>query len=92
MDKIDVLVFEPNKECYFKKIDNTLEAMQEVVGGYIECLTMKSGLDDGTDLVLICDEEGKLKGKPLTGLMVGNDTIVGTAFICKAKDDEFVSL
>lgn len=92
MNKISVLVFEPDKECYIKDIDNTLEAMQEVVGGYIECLTMTSGLDDGTDLVLVCDEEGKLKGKPLTGLMVGNDTIVGTAFICKAKDGEFLSL
>jgi len=91
MERINVLVFECDKECYIKEIDNTLEAMQSLVDGYIECVTMTS-LDDGSDLVLVCNEEGKLKELPYTGLMVNGDMIRGTAFICKAKGGEFLSI
>lgn len=41
--------------CSIKNIENTLEALQHEVGGYIETLTLTS------DLVLIIDEEGCLK-------------------------------
>lgn len=41
--------------CEVKQIPNTLEALQQEVGGYIETLTLTS------DLVLIMDEEGCLK-------------------------------
>lgn len=41
--------------CSIKNIENTLEALQHEVGGYIETLTLTS------DLVLIMDEEGCLK-------------------------------
>lgn len=41
--------------CSVKNIENTLEALQHEVGGYIETLTLTS------DLVLIMDEEGCLK-------------------------------
>ena len=35
-EKIEILVVEPEKKPYVKKIDNSLQAMQEIIGGYIE--------------------------------------------------------
>lgn len=90
-DKIEVLVFEPQEECYFKEIDNTLEAMQEIVGGYIECVTMNH-LDDGKDLVLICNEGGAINGLPLTGLEVHGQPMFGTVIICRGDGGEFASI
>ena len=46
---------EPRVEPLF---DNTLEAFQDAVGGYIEAVTLC------TDLVLICNEEGRIRGLP----------------------------
>ena len=57
--KIRALLVKPNeapKEVY---IENTLEAKQEIVGGYIEVCTPI--LHDDT-AVIICNEEGKLLG------------------------------
>ena len=56
---------EPRVEPLF---DNTLEAFQNEVGGYIEVVTLCS------DLVLICNEEGRTKGLPY------NTTICGCQF------------
>lgn len=38
-------------------IENTLPALQDVVGGYIETVSFGKYL-------VVCDEEGRLKGKP----------------------------
>lgn len=90
MNKIDVLIVEPLKEPYVKKIDNELKSLQaEVGGGYIECVPF-----DETDysITLVCDDEGKLKG--LTGnRQIGKDIIAGTFFITKSNEEgEFISL
>lgn len=63
-----------------------LEAFQKSVGGYIEC----AGLKDGA--VLICDDEGKLKGlRPNRRL--GGDLIVGTFLIAGVDaEGDFCSL
>ena len=53
-----VLRIEPGKAPEIVEIENSLEALQEQVGGYIETLTF------ARDAALIVDEEGKLKGKP----------------------------
>lgn len=71
------------KHVEFEK-GNTLEKMQKLVGGYIECISL------GDDLVMVVDEEGKLKNKPInelaTRIFSNNspyfDTIVGDAIIC----------
>lgn len=62
----------------------TLEEMQNIVGGYIEVVS----LDD--DVYMIVDEEGKLKGKYVNrqATKIFNkytktlDFIVGTVLIC----------
>ena len=55
MNKITVLVKRVEEDFKVESIDNTLEAFQKFVGGYIEVLNMGSGI------VAIMNEEGKLK-------------------------------
>lgn len=86
---INVLIVEPYKLPYEKKIPNTLEAKQEIVGGNIECADL---LDDYY-VTLICNEEGKLKSLPINR-DIGYDIIAGT-FIVAGFDDiegKFISL
>lgn len=78
---IKVLVVEPMKEPYTKEIQNEYEAMQKVVGGYIEYVQ----LDDACHLY--CNEEGKIDGLVGNRKMDFGDVICGTFFIC-ASDSE----
>lgn len=59
-EKIKVLLVEPNKYPKVIEIENTLQELQKLVGGYIETFTP---FED--EIALICNEEGKLTGLPL---------------------------
>lgn len=65
-----------------REIDNTLESLQKTVGGYIEVVTLC------TDLAIICDEEGRLKGLPRNCQICGAD-FVGTIVAVGVDGDEF---
>lgn len=72
-----------------KEIENSLEALQEFVGGYIEVISL------GENVVLICDDEGKIKQKEPTlflNFKNGTEVIVGNCSICNVKGEEFDSL
>jgi hypothetical protein len=87
MEKIiKVLIVEPLKEPYPAEIENTLAGMQMTVGGLIEPIFLKKGVD------IVCNEEAKLIG--LTGnRSLGVDIIAGTFFVVGSNDEgEFVSL
>lgn len=80
-----VIIKEPGEPIgHFAEIDNTLEAMQEIVGGYIETITLPG-------CVIVCNEEGKLRGLP-ENLKLPNDTVVGTVIICGKDDDEYTDV
>ena len=83
--EITVLKVEPGKAPEEVTIPNTLEAMQQMVGGLIEIVYL-----DG--VCLVCNEEGKLVG--LEGnRRVGRDIISGTFFLAGDTDyGEFCSL
>lgn len=84
-----VLLKHPGMPYEFAEIDNTLEAMQKTVGGYIETVTLRNGM------VLICDEEGRLKNKAPNVIVRATRTaedICGTCFICKTAGEEFAGL
>ena len=71
--EITVLKVEPGKSPETVTMPNTLDAMQKMVGGYIEVLPL-------SDVCLVCNEDGKLLG--LEGnRRLGNDIIVGTFFL-----------
>ena len=85
-EKIMVAVKKVDEAVDFVEIDNTLEAVQAIVGGYIEIVEV----DDG--LYMVCDEEGKLKGKAFNFELNG-DYIVGDVFFVRVDDEgDFASL
>lgn len=90
--KIKVVICEPGKQARVAEIENTLEAMQEIVGGYIEAVYAKHG-----NALLIMNEDGKMHGLPLNrGIYEGDellDIICGTFFVTSYNDEgDFESL
>lgn len=85
MNKIRILVVEPNKEPYQLKIVHTLENLQAVVGGLIEFVELEHNVD------LICNEEGKLDNLPMNRIIT-NDVVCGTFFIAGQHKGETISL
>lgn len=81
-DVILVGVLEPGAAIEFRHIENTLEAFQDLVGGYIETLL---GLDG--NIITICNEEGRLLG--LAENVCG---LVGPLVFCRMRGEEFSSL
>jgi hypothetical protein len=82
-DQIQVVVIEPMKKPYKKTIPNTLEAQQELVGGYIEIIRM-GNTESGGSIAITLNEEGKLMGLPYNRRIIGrggSDVFVGTFFI-----------
>lgn len=80
--KIRVLVVEPNELPKEEMIDNTLKAKQDLVGGDIEYVSR----DYYSDVIFICNEEGKLRGLPFNR-DIGQDIIAGP-FIIVGDDPE----
>lgn len=83
--KIKVVFQRPGELSKVLCIPNTLEAFQQLVGGYIETLTLPSGF------VIVMNEEGRLKGLRANIISYAG-VIVGNVIITKAEDENFVSL
>jgi len=82
---IRVLIKEPYKEPYLKEIEDTLENLQEIVGGYIESVDMPNL----KNVDLYINEEGKMDR--LEGnfwLPEYQDCVVGTCFMVGADPEE----
>lgn len=87
-----VLKVEPNKKPELVWIDDTLEALQDAVGGYIECICPFP-----EHIGLVCNEEGKLNGlKPNRALRDESgrvyDIVFGTFLLVGLRAGDFVSL
>lgn len=72
----------PGAQPEIIEVDNTLAALQQEVGGYIETVTIAS------DAVVICNEEGVLLGMPYNCRFCGVD-FVGTILVVGRNKDEF---
>ena len=85
-DKIKVIIKRPDeKRGHVAWISNTLENFQRTVEGYIETVTVAS------DLVIICNEEGRLLGLEPNCTICGY-SFVGTIVLAGVKGDEFCSI
>jgi hypothetical protein len=84
----------PGEYPQVKEIENDLEALQALVGGYIETLDVVSMLGTDRRLVMICDEETKLKEpRPETNLMITPaNYVLGPVVLVAAEEDYFDSL
>ena len=89
-DTIKVLIVHPGKEAEIKEIKNTLETLQQLVGGYIECF---QPYDD--EVALIVNEEGKIRSGFYPNRQIfddnGNlvDVIYGTFIVVGALDGDW---
>ena len=82
-NKLKGLLLPASGEIRELEIDNTLEALQKVVGGYIETVSVT------TDVVAIVNEEGRILGLSPNVHLPG---IVGDAFLVSVDGDEFASI
>lgn len=88
MTKIKAIIKRPDERFgHVRNINASLENLQEIVNGYIEVVPLFD------NVVAICDEEGKLKGRDLNirfGMFV---RLVGTIIICgRDKDGNFTDV
>lgn len=74
-----VVVTRPQQVPEVVEIENDLSAMQDVVGGYIECVHMG-------DLDIWVNEEGRLIGLPFNRF-VGGVPLVGTIIVSGSTKD-----
>jgi hypothetical protein len=79
-EKLQVVIVEPDKKPYKAIIDNSLEAFNKIVGGYIENLFI-GRTKKGAKVGIVLNEEGKLIELPYNRHIVGLDILVGTFFI-----------
>ena len=70
------LLVMPNELPREIEFENTLEAKQHLVGGYIECVYPEKD----NSVVFICNEEGKINGMKLNR-DIGHDIIAGPFLI-----------
>lgn len=87
MENLSVLLVEPGKCPKAIEIEDTLEAMQNIVGGDIE---VYEPFDD--EVAIVCNEEGKVKGLPLNRAIYSDrgeivDIIAGAFLVCYAPVD-----
>ena len=97
MSKIRVLMCPTDRAPYITNVENSLENMQRIVGGYIESVT----LSHNPPVVLICNEEGRINGLPqnhslpspqIFGYALAEFDIHGNCFLCGASGEEFADL
>jgi len=83
--KIKVIIKRPDEKVgHMTWISDTLENLQATVGGYIETVTFG-------DMVIICDEEGRLKKKE-PNCKIGRTSFVGTIIAVGQDGDEFADV
>jgi hypothetical protein len=88
MDEIRVVVKKPNEQAIIKCVVDDLSTWQRLVGGYIEVVPY----DDYLNILVICNEEGKLEGLS-PNIVYYNDILVGTiVFVSSNEEGDFVGL
>ena len=79
---IDVIIKRPGQIPHHTSISNSLKNLQGHVGGYIEAVTLPSGI------VVICNEDGRIVGLP-HNCTVDKITFVGTIIFAGIQGEEF---
>lgn len=82
MSKIKAFAKRPGGEWQELMIDNSLEALQDYVHGYIETVTLFA------DACIVCNEEGRIRGLPHNTNICGAD-FVGNILLIGTKGEEF---
>ncbi len=85
------VIVEPMEKPIIKDIENSLESLQEIVGGYIQVI------EPFDDAAIICNEEGKLRSLPLNRALKNEDgsiydILCGTFIISGLTEEDFGDL
>lgn len=83
-EKIRVIVKQPLRPARAEEIENTLQALQEYVGGRIEVVQIAS------DMALVCNGDGWLLGMKYNCHICGL-AIAGTFLVVGTKGEKFTS-
>lgn len=82
-EKIKVIVKRVGEDPVVEEVENRLGALQDLVGGYLEAVTI------ATDMCALVDEEGLLKGKKYN-CDVCNYPLFGTIVLVGVDGENFV--
>lgn len=91
---IRVVLVEPGKQARIADIEGSLEGYYRAIGAD----TIQAVYPYEEEVCIICDDEGKLTGRPLNRALRDEDTkeiydiIVGTFFVCSCKEPHYTSL
>ena len=91
-ETIRVFYKRPGKNLVEVKIPNELEWIQGAVEGHVEAITLRESVDGLPAVMLLCNEEGKLRGMAhnfrinYRGVV---DNIVGPVLFVGADGEEF---
>lgn len=80
-----MLVKRPGLPLRAEVVENTLRSMQNLVDGPIECVTV------ATDLAIVCNEEGLLRGLSPSATILGTQFVGPVAFV-GVRGEDFVSI
>lgn len=90
MKQIKIIKISPEKGLEVKEISDDLKSLQTEVGGYI---TIANRSINKNAIAVVCDEEGKLKGKKVTAQsMSTSEMLVGNLIIASSRGGNLVSL
>lgn len=84
-ETINAVIKLPGKNPQLRTIPNTLEALQGLVGGYIETLPVAS------DLVAVVNEEGRLQDLAYN-MDIAGQSVVGTIVFVGVDGGEFTDV
>lgn len=73
---IRVVIVPPEEPAYIKEIENDLQTMQQVVGGYIEVTRLTQGIN------IVCNEDGIMKNLPINKHL---PWLVGPVFLISSE-------
>lgn len=79
---LKAIVKEPGKEPEEFIVADDYKGLKSIVGGHLESVTVEEGL------VVLCDDEGRLKGKPYNCWFDGIN-FRGTIVVLGSKGEEF---
>lgn len=85
-ERIRVIIKSPGETAgHYLTIPNDLKALQSIVGGHIECVPASG------NMVIICNEEGRVIGLPKNGRICGVD-FCGTVVVAGVKGEDFADV
>lgn len=88
--KEPVFVIRPDSLLYRTNMSLTLENMQRFVGGYIEVVPV--GTFGNQEILMIVNEEGKLRPECEPNFYWGNDLIMGSAIFAARDGEDIVGI